>query len=30
VGSEYWMQAEDVIPSDFMHDHPFAKLSLIE
>ncbi len=30
VGSEYWQIVEDVTPPDFMMDHPFAGLDLIE
>lgn len=30
VGSDYWLTVEDVTPPDFMLDHPFAKLSVIE
>jgi hypothetical protein len=30
VGSDYWMQTEDVTPLAFLLDHPYAKLSVIE
>lgn len=30
VGSQYWMQTEDVVPPAFLLDHPYAKLSVIE
>lgn len=30
VGSDYWLVVEDVTPPDFMLDHPYAKLSVIE
>jgi hypothetical protein len=29
VGSEYWMQTEDVTPPEFLHDHPFYGLEVI-
>lgn len=30
IGSDSWMQVEDITPPAFLMDHPFAKLSLIE
>lgn len=30
VGSQYWMEAEDIVPPMFLQDHPYANLSLIE
>lgn len=30
VGSDYWLEVEDITPPDFMLDHPFAGLDLIE
>jgi hypothetical protein len=30
IGSDSWMQTEDVVPPAFLLDHPFAKLSVIE
>lgn len=30
IGSDAWMQTEDVTPPSFLLDHPFARLSVIE
>lgn len=30
IGSDYWMQTEDVDVPEFMQDHPFANLEVIE
>lgn len=30
IGSDAWMSVEDITPPDFLMDHPFAKLTLIE
>lgn len=30
IGSDAWMQTEDITPPDFLLDHPYAKLDLIE
>lgn len=30
IGSDSWMIVEDVVPPDFMLDHPYAKLRVIE
>lgn len=30
VGSDHWQVVEDITPPDFMLDHPYAKLDLIE
>lgn len=30
IGSEYWMTPVDVIPPDFILDHPYANLALVE
>lgn len=30
IGSDSWMQTEDITPPDFLLDHPYAKLDLIE
>lgn len=30
VGSDYWLAVEDIQPPDFMQDHPYAGLDLIE
>ena len=30
IGSDYWQVPSDVVPPDFLMDHPFAKLTLIE
>lgn len=30
IGSDSWMQTEDVVPPSFLLNHPFARLSVIE